>query len=58
MTAHPNPSGKNESGEYDAFEGALKRVLSVPRSKMKSKLNAEKRKKVKSSASRVSHAKD
>ena len=52
---HP---AKNELGEYVAFESALKRVLSVPRSEMKSKLDAEKRKKSKSSASRAANGKD
>jgi hypothetical protein len=46
-------SGKNETGEYATFEKALKTVLSVPHSKMKNKLNAEKRKRAKkASASR------
>jgi hypothetical protein len=54
MASHPKPSAKNESGEYAAFESALKKVLSVPDSKMKSKLDAEKRKRPKSSASRAS----
>jgi len=41
--------------EYSSFETALKKVLSVPRSKLKSKLDAEKRKRSKrASASRVS----
>jgi hypothetical protein len=57
MASRPEPSAKNESGEYATFEDALKKVLSVPHSKLKSKLNAEKRKKArKSSASRASNA--
>jgi hypothetical protein len=56
---HPKRSAKNESGEYAAFENALKTVLSVPHSKIKSKLDAEKRKRVKkSSASRAVNAED
>jgi hypothetical protein len=51
------PSAKNETGEYAAFETALKKVLSVPYSEMKSKLHAEKRKK-KSSASHAVNAED
>jgi hypothetical protein len=44
--------------EYSSFETALKKVLSVPGSKIKSKL-AQKRKKVKpSSASRVANVGD
>jgi hypothetical protein len=57
VASHPESSAKNESGEYATFEDALKKVLSVPHSKMKSKLAAEKRKKIKkSSASRASNA--
>lgn len=37
------PSGKNEQSEYATFEGALKKVLSVPHSELKAKLDAEKR---------------
>jgi hypothetical protein len=55
MSNHPRPSAKNESGEYTAFEAALKKVLSVPHSKMKSKIDAKKRKRSKrASVSRVS----
>lgn len=54
MASHPKPSAKNASGEYANFEDALKKVLSVPHSKIKSKLNAEKRKRIKNaSASHV-----
>jgi hypothetical protein len=53
------PSGKNATSEYDAFECALKKVLSVPHSKIKSKLDAEKRKRAKkSSASHAVNAED
>ena len=54
--SRPKPSAKNESSEYAAFEGALRKILSVPHSKIKSKLDAEKRKRVKASASRASGA--
>lgn len=50
----PKPSGKNATGEYATFEEALKKVLSVPRSEIKSKLDAEKRKKARRSS--ASHA--
>jgi hypothetical protein len=53
---HPRPSAKNESGEYAAFEGALKQILSVSHSELKSKLKAEKRKRSKKAASRASDA--
>jgi hypothetical protein len=53
VARHPKPSAKNATGEYAAFEDALKKVLSVPHSVIKSKLSAEKRKRIKrSSASR------
>ena len=59
MASHSKRSAKNESGEYAAFEGALKKILSVPHSEIKSKLDAEKRKRIKrASASRVAGMKD
>ena len=56
--SHPKPSAKNESGEYASFEGALKKILSVSHFEIKSKLDAEKRKRTKTSASRAAIAKD
>jgi hypothetical protein len=53
---HPKRSAKNESGEYAAFEGALKQILSVSHSELKSKLKTEKRKRSKKAASRDSGA--
>jgi hypothetical protein len=41
---HKRPA-KNANGEYATFEEALKTVLSVPHSKLKAHLDAEKRKK-------------
>jgi hypothetical protein len=44
--------------EYSSFENALRKVLSVPHSKIKSKLDAEKRKRTKRvSASRAAISK-
>lgn len=43
MAHHPKLSAKNETGEYANFSRALKQVLSVPRSEMQAKLDAEKR---------------
>lgn len=51
----PTHSAKNESDEYATFETALKKVLSVPHAKIKSKLDAEKRKRAKKKSS-ASHA--
>jgi hypothetical protein len=54
VASHPKPSAKIATGEYAVFEDALKKVLSVPHSDIKSKLDAEKRKRIKkSSASHV-----
>jgi len=52
VTRNPKPSAKNATGEYATFHNALKKVLSVSHSEIKSKLDAEKRKRTKSSASR------
>jgi hypothetical protein len=58
MSIHPDHSAKNESGEYATFESALKKVLSVPHARIKSKIDAAKRKRLKkSSASRVATVK-
>jgi uncharacterized membrane protein len=43
-------SGKNDQNEYATFESALKSVLSVSHSQLKSKLDAAKRKKAKKSS--------
>ena len=42
MSKHPINSGRNDAGEYDRFSAALKKVLSVPHSEIKAKLDAEK----------------
>jgi len=48
------------NGEFDRFSGFMKRLVAVPHSEIKAKLDAEKkakaRKSVKTSASRASHA--
>jgi hypothetical protein len=56
MARNPKPSAKIATGEYATFEAALKKVLSVSHSKIKSKLDAEKRRRTKTSASRVATA--
>ncbi len=38
----PTPSAKNEKGEFDNFTNLLDRLLSVPHSKIKAELDAEK----------------
>ena len=50
-----NQSSQGSQNEYEAFNTALKKVLSVPHSAMKAILDAEKRKRTsKSSAVRTS----
>jgi len=53
---HPKPSAKNEQGEYANFATALKKVLSVPHSELKAKLDAEKRVRKQRSKRTSSHA--
>jgi hypothetical protein len=53
MASHSKPSAKNEPGEYATFENALKKVLSISHSEIKSKIDAGKRKRAKRSASRA-----
>jgi hypothetical protein len=43
-----------DSEEYDRFNSALKKVLSVPHSEMKTRLAEEKQKRIKQSSSRAS----
>jgi len=52
-----DPSGRNDSSEFQRFDGLLNRLLKVPHSKIKAELDAEKRrpKKQKRRAS-VGHA--
>jgi hypothetical protein len=56
----PTASAKNETGDFDRFTGFMKRLVAVPHSEVKAKLDAEKAAKrtpkVKR-ASRVSRAK-
>jgi hypothetical protein len=45
MAQSPKPSAKNEQGEYARFTNLLDKLLSVPHSKIKAELAAEKQKK-------------
>ena len=61
MANHPTQSAKNETDEYATFEIALKKVLSVPHSALKTQLDAEKRvrrQRTKRASGHASHAKD
>ena len=58
-TNRPKPSAKNEPGEFDRFTSFMRRLVAVPHSEIKAKLDAEKRAKARkksraSSASRAS----
>ena len=43
MATHPKPSAKNEQGEFGNFTQLLDKLLSVPHSKIKAELEAEKK---------------
>jgi hypothetical protein len=57
----PTQSAKNVTGEFGKFTDFMKRLVAVPHSEIKAKLDAEKqakqRQKKRSSSSRASHAK-
>jgi hypothetical protein len=42
VATHPKPSAKNEQGEFGNFTQLLDKLLSVPHSKIKAELEAEK----------------
>jgi hypothetical protein len=55
---HPKPSAKNAEGDFKQFTNFMRRLVAVPHSEVKAKLDAEKRAKKrkktsKSSASRA-----
>jgi hypothetical protein len=57
MPNQPNQTAKNETGDFDRFTGFMKRLVAVPHSEIKAKLDAEKAAKrtpKKKRASRVS----
>jgi hypothetical protein len=58
MPSHPKPSAKNVTGDFDKFKNFMRRLVSVPHSEIKAKLDAEKRSKQKKRASRASHEND
>ena len=62
MPSRPNLSAKNEQGEFGKFKSFMTRLIAVPHSEIKAKLDAEKkakkRKAKRASASRASSAKD
>ena len=58
MPNRPSPSAKNEPGEFDRFKNFMQRLVAVPHSEIKAKLDAEKAAKMqkpkRASASRAS----
>lgn len=60
MPTHPKPSAKNDTGEYEIFQNALRKVLSVTHSEMQEMIKSIKRKRSlkRVSASRASREKD
>jgi hypothetical protein len=42
---HPTPSAKNETGDFARFNNFVDRVLAVPHSTIKERLDAEKQRK-------------
>ena len=60
MASHPKSPAKNPTGDFDKFTNFMRRLVAVPHSEIKAKLDAEKqakqqRKKL-SSASHASRA--
>ena len=58
---HPRQSAKNVTGDFGKFTDFMRRLVAVPHSEIKAKLDAEKQAKKqqkKRSSSRALHAKD
>ncbi len=63
MANHPKNPAKSNTGEFDRFSNFMRRLVAVPHSEIKAKLDAEKKSKErkrtsKTSASHASRAKD
>jgi hypothetical protein len=55
MPNQPTASAKNETGDFDRFKDLTRKLMSVPHSELKARLDAEKEaKRIAKSASRVS----
>jgi hypothetical protein len=59
MANHPKAPAKNPTGDFGQFTNFVRRLVAVPHSEIKAKLDAEKRAKTRKrkAASRASHAK-
>jgi hypothetical protein len=53
----PRPSAKNESGDFDKFTDFMRRLVAVPHSEIKARIEAEKEAK-RTSKTSVSRASD
>jgi hypothetical protein len=60
MAQRPNHPAKNVQGDFGQFTNFMRRLVAVPHSEIKAKLDAEKRAKTRKrkTASRASHARD
>jgi len=58
MANHPKSPAKNPTGDFGHFKDFVRRLVAVPHSEIKAKLDAEKRTKKRKAASRASSAKD
>ena len=54
MANRPTHSAKNVEGDFGQFTNFMKRLLAVPHSEIKAKLDAEKRAKARRKSSRTS----
>lgn len=60
MANHPKSPAKNSTGDFGQFTSFMRRLVAVPHSEIKAKLDAERRAKTRKrkASSRASHAKD
>jgi hypothetical protein len=60
MANHPKSPAKNPTGDFGQFTNFMRRLVAVPHSEIKAKLDAEKRTKTRKrkAASPASYAKD
>jgi hypothetical protein len=54
MPNHPKNPAKNQTGDFDKFTNFMQRLVAVPHSEIKAKLDAEKRAKKRKRTSKTS----
>ena len=54
FAGHPDQSGESETGDFAKFTDFMKRLMAVPHSEIKARLDEEKREKKRKRASRAS----